>query len=63
MTPRELRRINLELAKYVASILELECRVDEYREAIDSTQITIDSQKKKEEELKAKLAEAIKASA
>jgi hypothetical protein len=60
MTPLELKRMNLELLKFSASIMELECRIDEYNEAIVRTQETIDSQKKKEQALRAKVSEASK---
>lgn len=60
MTPIELKRLKLELMKVSAARLELECRIDDYKESIAKLEASIEIQLAKEAELTAKLEEASK---
>ncbi len=60
MTALELKRMKLELMKVAAARLELECRIDDYKESIVKLESSIEIQLAKEAELSAKIEEAAK---
>lgn len=60
MTPLELKKLKLELMKVTAARLELECRIDDFKESILKLQSSIEIQLAKETELTAKIEDASK---
>ena len=57
MSLLELKKIKLELMKVSTAKLELECRVDDFKESIARLEESIAVQKTKEEELIVKIKE------
>lgn len=55
MTPLELKKMKLELMKVSAARLELECRIDDFKESIARLEASIQVQIEKEQELIAKI--------
>ena len=58
MTSLELKRVEVELLRVTAARAELELRIEEYQDNIKRLEDNVAIQKAKEEELKAKIAEA-----
>lgn len=63
MTPIELKRLKVELARVVSARMEQELRIDEHKENIDRLEAAIIVQQAKEAELLEKIKEAESAKA
>lgn len=60
MTPIEIKRMKVELARVTSARMEQELRIDEHKENIDRLESSIVIQKQKEEELSEKIKTAEK---